>query len=270
MRCAISDVPKSNVTRYGGLRATPTSVPSTKNSTRSTSAASVEISSAFAPITCAPAAGATKRTVAANAGSAARRARKRDRIFAIMPSLFTPYVKKVKPSPRRNPPPTRLSVPCENRPQSRMPRRPWFLAILLVFLALRAAAEDVQALRARAGVRFFRSLLAADVDLPKKTIPPDQLLIVFFYVDDARGAKDLMARFGEQAKELRGLPVVTETTKDATLSAYAQRVPAGVFIAQPPNKKTLASIIKYGIDHHVIVYSPYEGHVESGDRKSTS
>src|ERR1051325_1905631 len=230
MRCAISDVPKSNVTRYGG----------------------------------APAAGATKRTVAANAGSAARRARKRDRIFAIMPSLFTPYVKKVKPSPRRNPPPTRLSVPCENRPQSRMPRRPWFLAILLVFLALRAAAEDVQALRARAGVRFFRSLLAADVDLPKKTIPPDQLLIVFFYVDDARGAKDLMARFGEQAKELRGLPVVTETTKDATLSAYAQRVPAGLFIAQPPNKKTLASIIKYGIDHHVIVYSPYEGHVESG------
>jgi hypothetical protein len=145
-----------------------------------------------------------------------------------------------------------------------MPRRPWFLAILLVFLALRAAAEDVQALRARAGVRFFRSLLAADVDLPKKTIPPDQLLIVFFYVDDARGAKDLMARFGEQAKELRGLPVVTETTKDATLSAYAQRVPAGLFIAQPPNKKTLASIIKYGIDHHVIVYSPYEGHVESG------
>lgn len=129
---------------------------------------------------------------------------------------------------------------------------------------MRVAAEDVQALRARAGVRFFRSLLAADVDLQKKVVPPDQLLIVFLYVDDARGANDLMARFGEQTKELRGLPVVTEATKDVTLSAYAQRVPAGIFIAQPPSKKALASIIRYGIEHHVIIYSPYEGHVESG------
>ncbi len=127
---------------------------------------------------------------------------------------------------------------------------------------MRAPAEDVQALRARAGVRFFRSLLAADVDLQKKVVPPDQLLIVFLYVDDTRGANDLMARFGEQTKELRGLRVVTEATKDVTL--YTERVPAGIFIAQPPNKKALASIIRYGIDHHVIIYSPYEGHVESG------
>jgi hypothetical protein len=138
------------------------------------------------------------------------------------------------------------------------------LIVLLALAALRVAAEDVQALRARAGVRFFRSLLAADVDLQKKVVPPDQLLIVFLYVDDARGANDLMARFGEQTKDLRGLPVVTEATKDVTLNAYAQRVPAGIFIAQPPNKKALASIIRYGIEHHVIIYSPFEGHVESG------
>jgi hypothetical protein len=136
------------------------------------------------------------------------------------------------------------------------------LTLLLLLAALRVGAEDVQALRARAGVRFFRSLLAADVDLPKKVVPPDQLLIVFLYVDDARAANDLMARFGEQTKELRGLPVVTEATKDVAL--YAQRVPAGIFIAQPPSKKALASIIRYGIEHHVIIYSPYEGHVESG------
>jgi len=136
--------------------------------------------------------------------------------------------------------------------------------LLLAWLVPRVGAEDVQALRARAGVRFFRSLLAADVDLAKKVVPPDQLLIVFVYVDDARGANDLMARFGEQTKELRGLPVITETSRDLTLASYAQRVPAGIFIAQPPSKKALAAIIKYGIDHHVIIYSPFEGHVESG------
>ncbi|HVR40563.1 MAG TPA: hypothetical protein VMU84_15815 [Thermoanaerobaculia bacterium] len=138
-------------------------------------------------------------------------------------------------------------------------------ALVLSMLATaRIAAEDVQELRANAGVRFFRSLLAADVDLTKKTVPQDQLLIVFVFVDDARHATDLAARFSEQNKDLRGLGVITETTRDLTLANYAQRVPAGIFIAQPPNRKALASIIKYGIDHHVIVYSPYEGHVESG------
>jgi hypothetical protein len=33
---------------------------------------------------------------------------------------------------------------------------------------------------------------------------------------------------------------------------------------QAPAQNTLKSIIKYGIDHHVIVYSPFEGHVERG------
>jgi len=149
-----------------------------------------------------------------------------------------------------------------------MSSRPWRSLIAVALLAwlvpARIGADDVQVLRARAGVRFFRSLLSADVDLTKKIVPPDQLLIVFVFVDDARGADDLMGRFREQTKELRGLPVVTEMTRDLTLGSYAQRVPAGIFIAQPPGRKALASIIKYGIDHHVIIYSPYEGHVESG------
>jgi hypothetical protein len=136
------------------------------------------------------------------------------------------------------------------------------VVILLTLLAPSTFADDAQDSRARAGVRFFRSLLAADVDLPKKTIAQDQLLILFLYSDDARRANDLMTQFREQTKEIRGLAVVAESTRD--LASYAQRVPAGVFIAQPPGRKALASIIRYGIDHHVIVYSPFEGHVESG------
>ena len=64
-----SDVPKSNAMRYGAFRATPARTPSTKKSTRSTEVASVEISSAAGPITCAPGSGETKVIVAARAAT---------------------------------------------------------------------------------------------------------------------------------------------------------------------------------------------------------
>ncbi len=139
-------------------------------------------------------------------------------------------------------------------------------AVLIAVLARSAPADEVQDRRAHTGIRFFRALLAADIDLPKKTAAPNQLLIVFLYVDDKSRAADLATRFVEDAKErdIRGMSIATEVTNDASLAAYANRVPAGVFIAEPPGKSALTSIIRFGITHHIIIYSPFEGHVESG------
>ena len=139
--------------------------------------------------------------------------------------------------------------------------------LLAIAFALPLAADDVQDRRAQTGVRLFRTLLAADLDLPKKTVGPNQLLIVFFYVDDRQRAADLAARFAGDAKapeKIRDLDVVIELSNDPTLAAHAKRVPAGVFIAQPPKQDALKSLVRYGIQRRVIVYSPYEGHVESG------
>jgi hypothetical protein len=48
------------------------------------------------------------------------------------------------------------------------------------------------------------------------------------------------------------------------MAGLGTRAPAGIFIAQAPPRAALSSLIKYGIGHHVIVYSPFEGHVELG------
>lgn len=143
-------------------------------------------------------------------------------------------------------------------------RRPLLLALLAVLLAVRVAGDDVQDRRAHAGIRLFRALLAADTDLPKKAAAPNQLLIVFYYVDDRKHAADLAASFAEGAGDLRGLAVTTEVINDPTMAALGARAPAGIFITQAPPRAGLTSIIHYGIGHHVIVYSPFEGHVESG------
>jgi hypothetical protein len=125
-------------------------------------------------------------------------------------------------------------------------------------------ADDAEDRRAGAGVRLFRSLLAADTEITKKTAEPNHLLIVFYYVDDARRATDLAARFVQESKELRGLTVITEIANDAAMSRFANRVPAGLFIAQAPPRNSLLALVRYGISHRVIVYSPFEGHVELG------
>jgi hypothetical protein len=137
------------------------------------------------------------------------------------------------------------------------------LAIAFLFLAIAPAAltsaGDAAELRVEFGARIFRALLAADVDLPKKAAGT-QLVIVFFYRDDATAARDLAARF--TGSEIRGLSIATEVTNDpARISA---RGPAAIFLCQPSRKDALQSLVKYGIDHRVIVYSPFEGDVENG------
>lgn len=146
-------------------------------------------------------------------------------------------------------------------------RRTAAIALVLSLLCGAAFGDEVHERRVGSGLRLFRALLAADIKLPAKTIGPGQILIVFFYVNDRRQALELAARFVREAKErdsIRGLSIVTEVTNDPTLASFAGRMPAGVFIAEAPSRAGLMAIIAVGIRNHLIVYSPFEGHVESG------
>jgi hypothetical protein len=138
----------------------------------------------------------------------------------------------------------------------------WLCVALIAGAALSAFADEATERRMQAGARLFRALLAADVDLPKKTTGGNQLLIIFYADGNARQAGELAASFA--AADLRGLAVVAEATNDASLARYVTRVPAGIFIASATPRPVLQSLIRYGIEHHVIVYSPFEGDVELG------
>ena len=138
---------------------------------------------------------------------------------------------------------------------------------LAVGLGAPLAADDLADVRAQAGARLFRAFLSADVDVDRKKVEKDQILVVFLYTDDRQRAADLAASFAGNPKDavtIHGAPVLVELSSDISLASYGGRIPAGIFLAQSPSQNTLKSIIKYGIDHHVIVYSPFEGHVERG------
>jgi hypothetical protein len=138
---------------------------------------------------------------------------------------------------------------------------------LAIALVPPLGADDLTDVRAQMGARYFRAFLSADVDVDRKKVEKDQILVVFLYTDDRQRAADLAASFAGNTKDavtIHGAPVLVELSSDTNLATYGARVPAGIFLAQSPSQGTLKTIIKYGIDHHVIVYSPFEGHVERG------
>jgi hypothetical protein len=48
------------------------------------------------------------------------------------------------------------------------------------------------------------------------------------------------------------------------LAAYHARPPAGIFVTEELDGKTLRDVVEFGIDHKRIVYSPFAGDVERG------
>ena len=146
------------------------------------------------------------------------------------------------------------------------------IALGLAFVALASpvivAGDDATA-RVQVGVRLFRSLLAADTALEQRADSEGRLLVLVFYASDASRAGSVARQLGtppegQSTAMVRDMPVVLELTSDSTFSAYATRQPAAIFVAEPLKDDTLRALVRYGVDHRLIVYSPLAGHVEKG------
>lgn len=137
--------------------------------------------------------------------------------------------------------------------------------LIALFITPLLFADSEQNRRNEAGIRLFGTLLAADVDLAKKATPDGKLVLLIYYSNDARAAetlaKSLRVMPSGEPRKLAGLPVDVVITTDAT---FAGQNPAGIFLAQAPPAPTLKSIIQFGIAKRILIYSPYEGHVERG------
>lgn len=139
------------------------------------------------------------------------------------------------------------------------------LCLVDALAAVSLRADAVQDRRVQAGLRFFKAMIAADLDLEAR-LDDGKLLVVFLYVDDPATARDLAARFQADAQggKIRDLPVSVVVADAAAYAALAPRKPAAVFLADPPGEQALAGLIAGAISRGMILYSPFEGHVERG------
>jgi len=143
------------------------------------------------------------------------------------------------------------------------------LLLLWASSAPSVGADSQQERRNRSGQRLFRALLTADRAIAERTGPDGRLGVAFFYELDAEQATEQLngfARRGEddEPEPIRGLPLALAISSDPSFAAWGEHPPAGIFITEAPDDETLAALVRYGIENHVVVYSPFEGHVERG------
>ena len=161
--------------------------------------------------------------------------------------------------------------------RNRKPRAklPLALGLLLLAAVLGAAAPPAVGAsaygdgRAESGARLFRAMLAADIELEQKVDAGGALVIAIVHAGDVDRAKSLgdlvTRRDAKRASEaVRGLPMRTELVRVEELQATGPRAVAAVFIAEPLRREAIGALIRFGVERHVIIYSPFEGDVEQG------
>jgi hypothetical protein len=135
--------------------------------------------------------------------------------------------------------------------------------LTLAGASVRADSYDEQ--RVRAGARLFRALLAADTRITDKAASDGALHVLIYAPDgtDVDQITDLLSPAGDPAKAgVRGLRVKIDVID--RVPAGDAPTPAGMFLAGVPAAADLDQLIRWSIAHKVMVYSPFEGHVERG------
>lgn len=178
----------------------------------------------------------------------------------------------VRPAPF---PPRPVARARPAAPGGRGDLRARLLKLLLITLTLgitlfaqaTAMADSYDDRRVRAGARLFRALLAADTALETKAAPDGALHVVIIGGD--RGLNDDVSALisptedAEKAR-IRGLNVsIARHATLADIPADGGRL-VGVFLASAPPQAELDKLIRWSIEKRVILYSPFEGHVERG------
>ena len=119
----------------------------------------------------------------------------------------------------------------------------------------------------RSGLRLFQALLSADEEIASKTDTNGALRLAVVYIDDRKLATELAERLGalSQGKKgrIRNLPVTVEVRSERQLSDSLS-VAAGVYVVEALSGAELERVVRYGVDNHVIVYTPFASDVPKG------
>ncbi len=135
------------------------------------------------------------------------------------------------------------------------------IAVILL-LCNTSAAVDRDELRLKAGLDLFPSLLTADLEITKKQGRDGFLRLVLIYTDNKFQALE-MSRTLTRLKKIRGIPIRVDISNELNMSSLSEDPPAGIFITQPLGNE-LNDVVKYAIDNHIILFSPFNGDVEKG------
>jgi hypothetical protein len=142
----------------------------------------------------------------------------------------------------------------------------WLLHLVLLLSicgSVAARAEDTQATRrAQIGTRLLPAVVAADQELASKRSADGQIQVVLLYREDADAAAEAANRLAA-TRRIKDFPVRITQLPYTRLGELSANPPAALFIAEWAPEE-LPAVVRFGIEHHRLVFSPFEGDVGAG------
>ncbi len=150
-----------------------------------------------------------------------------------------------------------------------------FLRILLVWFSLLCMANAGEMLDARIniGLKLFRALLAADLNIKTKVNSEGKMPLLLIYKDNStkgkKFSKELLSLGQKNGQaQIKNIPInVSYLSYQEFLSQQhnlqEHSPPAGIFLLDKFSSDELQLISAYGIKYHLIIYSPFDGDIEN-------
>jgi hypothetical protein len=133
---------------------------------------------------------------------------------------------------------------------------------LLALFSPAGAADEQAERRLLTGLKLFPALVAADQELGEKLGRDGRLHIVLLYREDAETANEAARRVAAGGR-VKGLPVNVAALPYSRLPELAAEPPAALFLAEW-SPEDLARVVRFGIEHQRVVFSPFKGDVSAG------
>jgi len=118
--------------------------------------------------------------------------------------------------------------------------------------------------RVMTGLNLFPNIVSVDLDVLDKRSKDGFLLLLISYKYDQGDAKRLAEALRQKVKTIKQTEIKVKVTRDLEKFSHDQGGPAGIFLTEHLSDEQFEKILKFAIEHHVLVFSPFAGDVERG------
>jgi hypothetical protein len=142
-----------------------------------------------------------------------------------------------------------------------------FIAAMLALLLLlsgSAFADSFEERRALVGLKLFRTLVTADLELISKTNGDNQVPILLVYAANKSKAEEYQQQLQLIFNSVKQYSFKVKVGDLKKIKSTDKEKFAAIFVAEQLNDEEIDPVVSYGIENKVIVFSPYEGDVERG------
>jgi hypothetical protein len=135
----------------------------------------------------------------------------------------------------------------------------------IVCAAKPSVSDDFADRRITTGAKIFRALLAADVDITRKTGTNGNLRLCLLYIENDGNAEKAVDILGNRDdSRIRKINISIEVLPYAECVDDKGERFAGVFLTQTLSDEKLKILIEYANKQNMVIFSPFEGDVERG------